>query len=61
MAQCGKEPTCQAGDTHLIPWSETSTGEENASPLQYSCLGNPTDREAWWATAHGDAEELDVT
>ena len=60
MAQCGKEPTCQAGDTHLITWSGTSPGEENANPLQYSCLGNPTDRGAWWATAHGDAEELDV-
>ena len=46
VAQCGKEPTCQAGDTHLIPRSETSPGEENASPLQYSCLGNPMDRGA---------------
>ena len=22
-------------------------------PLQYSCLGNPKDKETWWATAHG--------
>ena len=30
------------------------------NPLQYSCLGNPTDREAWWATIHG-ITELDTT
>ena len=29
--------------------------KENGSPLQYSCLENPTDREAWWATVHGIA------
>ena len=28
-------------------------GEGNGHPLQYSCLGNPLDRGAWWATAHG--------
>ena len=28
----------------------------NGNPLQYSCLGNPMDREAWWATVHGVAE-----
>ena len=28
-------------------------GEENGKPLQHSCLGNSTDRGAWWATAHG--------
>jgi len=27
-------------------------GEENSKPLQYSCLENPMDREAWWATVH---------
>ena len=27
--------------------------EENGNPLQYSCLGNPTNREAWWASVHG--------
>ena len=27
-------------------------GEENGNPLQYSCLGNPLDRGAWWATVH---------
>ena len=28
----------------------------NGNPLQYACLENPTDRGAWWATAHGVAE-----
>ena len=32
-----------------------------ATQLQYSCLGNPRDRGAWWATIHGVSEELDTT
>ena len=28
-------------------------GEGNGNPLQYSCLGNPMDKGAWWATVHG--------
>ena len=35
-----------------IPGSERSPREGNAHPLQYSCLGNTTDRRAWWATGH---------
>ena len=31
-------------------------GEGNGTPLQYSCLGNPMDRGAWWATVHGVAK-----
>ena len=31
------------------------SGEGNGSPLQYSCLGNPLDRGAWWSTVHGIA------
>ena len=31
------------------------TGERNGNPLQYSCLENPMDREAWWAAVHGVA------
>ena len=30
-------------------------GEGNGTPLQYSCLENPTDRGAWWAAVHGVA------
>ena len=49
----GKESTCNAGDMGLIPGSERAPGEENGYSLQYSCLGNPMDREAWRATVHG--------
>ena len=48
-----KESTCNAGDTVLIPGSGRSPGEVNDNPLQYSCLGNPMDREAWQAVVHG--------
>ena len=33
-------------------------GEGNGNPLQYSCLENPMDGEAWWATVHGVAKSL---
>ena len=49
----GKESACKRGDLGSIPGSRTSRGEGNGSPLQYSCLGNPMDRGAWRATAHG--------
>ena len=39
-----------AGDVALIPGLGRSPGEGNGNPLQYPCLENPTDREAWWAT-----------
>ena len=32
---------------------EGNSGEENGNPLQYSCLENPMDGGAWWATVHG--------
>ena len=35
-----------------LPGSGRSPGEGNSNPLQYSCLENPTDRGAWWATVH---------
>ena len=49
-----KESACNAGDAGLIPGSRRSPGEGN--PLQYSCLKNPMDRGAWWATVQGVAE-----
>ena len=45
----------------LIPDPGRSPGEGISNPLQYSCLGNPMDRRAWQATAHGVAKELDTT
>ena len=39
--------------TGSIPELGRSPGEGNGNPLQYSCLGNPTARGAWWATVHG--------
>ena len=36
-----------------IPGSGRSPGEGNGNPLQYSCLENPMDGGAWWATVHG--------
>ena len=47
-------------DTVSIPGSGRSTGEGNGNLLQYSCLGNPTDRGAWLARVHRIAE-LDMT
>ena len=48
----GKESACNAGDPGSISGLGRSPGEGNSSPLQYSCLENPTDRGAWWATVH---------
>ena len=42
-----------AGDMCSIPGSGRSPGGGNGNLLQYSCLRNPMDREAWWATDHG--------
>ena len=48
-----KESTCNAGDLGLIPGLGRYPGEGNGNPLQYSCLENPMDRVACWATVHG--------
>ena len=37
----------------LVPGLGRFPGEENGNPLQYSCLENPMDRGAWWATVRG--------
>ena len=50
-----KESACNAGATGvvgLILGSGRSPGGENGYPLQYSCLENPMDREAWQAIVH---------
>ena len=51
-----KASACNAGDLGSIPRSERSPEEGNGNPLQYSCLENPMDGGAWWATAHGVAK-----
>ena len=51
-----KASACNAGDLGSIPVLGRSPGEGNGNPLQYSCLENPMDREAWWATVHGVAK-----
>ena len=43
----------ETGDIGLIPGSGRCPGEENGNSLQYSCLENPMDRGAWWATVQG--------
>ena len=52
-----KNPHANAGDVGSIPGSGRSPGEWNGNPLQYSWLGNPMDRGAWWATVHGVTKE----
>ena len=47
------ESACNAGDLGSIPGLGRSPGEGNGNPLQYSCLENPMDGGAWWATVHG--------
>ena len=49
----GKESACNVRDPGLILESGRSLEEGNGNPLQYSCLENPIDRGAWWATVHG--------
>ena len=52
----GKESTCSAGNTGC---EDPLAG--NGNPLQHSCLANPMDRGAWWATVHGVTKESDTT
>ena len=49
----GKEFACNAGDLGLIPGLGRSPGGGHGNPLQYSCLENPMDSGAWWATVQG--------
>ena len=52
---CGavvKNPPVNDGDAGLIPGPGRSPGIGNGNPFQYSCLGNSTDKGAWWATVY---------
>jgi len=56
-----KNLPASAGDPSSIPGLGRSPGGGNGNPLQYSCLRNPMDRGAWWATVHGVAKESAAT
>ena len=60
MMANSKESAYNTGDQPSTPESARSPGEGNGYPLQYSCLENFMDREAWWATIHG-VPESDMT
>ena len=53
-----KKLPANAGESGSTPGSGRSPGGGNGNPGQYSCLGNPMDRGAWWATVHGVAKSL---
>ena len=48
-----KSPPSRAGGMGSVPGLGRSPGEGSGNPHQYSCLGNPMDRGAWWAIVHG--------
>ena len=55
----GKNPPANAGDVRdvgLIPRMGRSPGGGHSNPLQYSCLENPMDREAWQTTVYRVAQ-----
>ena len=51
-----KASASNPGDLGSIPGSGRSSGDGNGNPVQYSCLENPMDGGAWWATVHGVAK-----
>ena len=55
-----KASAYNAGDPGLIPGSGRFPGEGNGNPFRYSCLENPMDEGAWWATVH-EITESDMT
>ena len=57
----GKESACNAGDLGSTPGSGRSSREGNGNPLQYSCLENPMDREAWVGYDLWNCKEPDMT
>ena len=46
----------KGGTWGMVEMSRDSQREGNGNPLQYSCLENPMDKGAWWATVHGVAK-----
>ena len=56
-----KNLPAKAGEAGSVFELGRSPGEGNGNLPQYSCLGNPMGRGAWWATVHGVAKESDMT
>ena len=56
-----KNLPANTGDSGSTPGLGRSPEEGNSNPLQWACLGNPTDRGAWWSTVHGVTKESDTT
>ena len=58
MLASGKEPAGQSRCKRLgfDPWVLKMSWRRAGQPLQYFCLENPMDREAWWVTVHGVAK-----
>ena len=56
-----KNPPAIAGDAGSVPGLGQSPGGGRGNPLQYSCLEDPMDRGAWWATVHRVEKESDTT
>ena len=60
----GKELTCQYRRRKgrlFDPWVEKMPWRRHSNPLQYSCLENPMNRGAWWATSPWGHTESDMT
>ena len=53
-----KNPPANEGDSDLILESGRSPGERNGNPFQYSCLENPMETGAWWATVYMRLQDL---
>ena len=59
-----KNPPVNAGDVRdvgSIPGLKKSSGKGHGNLFKYSCLENPMDRGAWWATVHRGRKESDTT
>ena len=56
-----KNTPANSGDVGSVPGLGRPPGEGNGNPLQYSCLGNPLNRRAWWAAVPVVTKESDMT
>ena len=56
-----KNPPAYVGDAGSIPELSSTPGGGNGNPFQYSCLGNPMDKEAWQAIVYGVTKESDIS